>query len=100
MAGDEFDAGVVAAAAGVGVERALDALEAAERARLVRPSGALDRFAFAHALVRRTIVDGLPAGRRVRLHARVADALERIRAGRGGRARGAARRGRRPRGPA
>ena len=78
VAGDEFDAGVVAAAAGVGVERALDALEAAERARLVRPSGALDRFAFAHALVRRTIVDDLPAGRRVRLHARVADALERL----------------------
>jgi DNA-binding SARP family transcriptional activator len=77
VVGDEFDADIVAAASGAGVEAALDALEAAERARLVRPSRALDRFAFAHALVRRTIVDDLPAGRRVRLHARVADALER-----------------------
>jgi DNA-binding SARP family transcriptional activator len=76
VVGDEFGADVVAAASGAGAEAALDALEAAERARLVRPSGALDRFAFAHALVRRTIVDDLPAGRRVRLHARVADALE------------------------
>jgi DNA-binding SARP family transcriptional activator len=77
VAGDEFDADVVAAAAGVDAERAFDALEAAERARLVRPSGALDRFAFAHALVRQTIVGELAAGRRVRLHARVAEALER-----------------------
>ena len=36
------------------------------------PPGALDRFTFAHALVRETIVGELPAGRRVRLHARIA----------------------------
>ena len=63
--GPEFDVDVVAAAAGVDVERALDALEAAEQARLVRPAGALDRFAFAHALVRQTIVEDL-AGRPTR----------------------------------
>jgi DNA-binding SARP family transcriptional activator len=77
VTGAEFDADIVAAAAGVDAERALDALEAAEQARLVRPSGALDRFAFAHALVRQTIIGDLAAGRRVRLHARVATALER-----------------------
>ena len=76
VTGAEFDVDVLAGAAGVDVERALDALEAAESARLVRPSGDLDRFSFAHALVRQTIVGDLPAGRRVRLHARVAHALE------------------------
>jgi predicted ATPase len=77
VAGAEFDAGVVAGATDVALERALDALDAAERARLVRPAGHLDRFAFAHALMRDTIVDELPAGRRVRLHARIAHALQR-----------------------
>jgi DNA-binding SARP family transcriptional activator len=77
VAGAEFDADVLADAAGVDLEPTLDALEAAERARLVRSAGILDRFSFAHALVRQTIVDDLPAGRRVRLHARLAQALER-----------------------
>ena len=77
IVGPEFDVDVVAFAAGTPAERVLDALEAAEHARLVRPAGVLDRFSFSHALVREAIVDGLPAGRRVRLHARVAEALER-----------------------
>ena len=76
VAGPEFDAEILAAASGIDGERTLDALEAAERARLVRPAGALDRFGFAHALVRQTIIGDLAAGRRVRLHARVARALE------------------------
>ena len=75
--GAEFDADVLADAIGIEPAPALDALEAAERARLVRPAGKLDRFTFAHALVRETIADELPAGRRVRLHARIAHALER-----------------------
>ena len=74
--GPEFDLDVVVAASGVDVERTLNALEAAETARLVRPAGALDRFAFTHALVRETIADDVPAGRRVRVHARAARALE------------------------
>ena len=77
VAGAEFDADVLADVVEVDLESALDALEAAERARLIRSAGVLDRFSFAHALVRQTIVDELPAGRRVRLHARIAQALER-----------------------
>ena len=77
VAGAEFDADVLADVVEVDLESALDALEAAERARLVRSARVLDRFSFAHALVRETIVDELPAGRRVRLHARIAQALER-----------------------
>jgi DNA-binding SARP family transcriptional activator len=77
VAGAEFDADVLADVVEVDLESALDALEAAERARLVHSARVLDRFSFAHALVRQTIVDELPAGRRVRLHARIAQALER-----------------------
>ena len=78
VTGAEFDADVLAVARDAELDDTLDALEAAERARLVRPAGAVDRYTFAHALVRETIVDELPAGRRVRLHARIALALERI----------------------
>jgi DNA-binding SARP family transcriptional activator len=78
VAGADFDADVLAGAIGVELDQALDALEAAESARLVRPAGTPDRFAFAHALVRETIVAELPGGRRARLHARIASALERI----------------------
>jgi DNA-binding SARP family transcriptional activator len=76
VAGQEFDADIVATASGIDAERTLDALEAAEQARLVRPAGSLDRFSFAHALVRQTIIGDLAAGRRARLHARIAAALE------------------------
>lgn len=78
VAGAEFDADVLAGAIGVEPDQALDALEAAEWARLVRPAGTPDRFTFAHALVRETIVAGLAGGRRLRLHARIARALERV----------------------
>ena len=77
VAGAEFDADVLADAVDFELEPMLDALEAAERARLVRPAGTLDRFTFGHALVRQAIMDEMPAGRRVRLHARIAQALER-----------------------
>ena len=74
--GLEFDADVVAAAVRLDDDPALDLLEAAEAARLIRPAGALDRFAFTHALVREAIVSEVTAARRVRMHARVARALE------------------------
>jgi DNA-binding SARP family transcriptional activator len=74
--GAEFDADVLAGALGIELASALSALEAAERARLVHPVGTLDRFTFAHALVRETIADELPGGLRVRLHAQIAYALE------------------------
>ena len=77
VAGAQFDADVLADAVDAELETTLVALEAAERARLIRPAGVLDRFSFAHALVRQAIVEGLPAGRRARLHARIARALER-----------------------
>ena len=51
-----------------------DALDAAQAADLVRPAGP-GELAFAHALVRETLLEAAPPLRRARLHARVAAAL-------------------------
>ena len=42
---------------------------------LVREADELDRFAFAHALVRETLYEGQSTSRRVRLHRRIGEAL-------------------------
>ena len=56
-------------------DQVLDALEEAMDAGiLVEESGTV--FAFSHALVRHTLLDGLSAARRVRLHGRIGEAIE------------------------
>ena len=58
-------------------EELLDALEEALRAGVVREDAEqVDRFAFAHALVRETLYDAPAHARRVRLHLRAGRALE------------------------
>ena len=56
----------------------LDAIDEAERARLVVVSsqGAEDRLTFAHELIRHTLASALSAPRRRRVHLRIADAME------------------------
>ena len=72
--GREFDLELLAAAADQSPDAVLDALEPAELAGLLLETG-IDRFRFAHALVRDTAYAGVTASRRARLHARVAEAL-------------------------
>ena len=64
-------------------DRLLDHLEQAERAGLIvaLEDDAEDRFVFGHELIRQTVLSELSAARRRRLHARAADALERVYAG-------------------
>jgi len=72
--GRQFDGPTLAAAAGLDEDDLLDIVEPAQAAGLVREDG-IDRFMFAHALVRDTLASGLSASRRARLHARVAGTL-------------------------
>jgi hypothetical protein len=76
LVGREFDLTTLAAASQVDEDALLDRLDPALAAGLVRDEGA-DRFRFAHALVRDTIYAGIPATRRARAHARVAESLSR-----------------------
>jgi DNA-binding SARP family transcriptional activator len=77
--GREFDLELLVQASGSPEEVVLEAVEEALGSRLIGESGAtVDRFGFAHAIVRNVIYRELPASRRVRLHRRVGEALERI----------------------
>jgi DNA-binding SARP family transcriptional activator len=73
--GRHFDVDVLAVACGLDVDRTLDALEAALATRILVETE-LGAYAFAHALVTETLYDDLNPVRRVRLHGRVAAAIE------------------------
>lgn len=73
--GRNFDLGVLAHACGLDVERTLEVLEVALATRIVVADDP-GRFRFTHALVSETLYADLAPARRVRLHARVASAIE------------------------
>lgn len=72
--GRQFDGATLALVTEIDEDDLLDVVEPAQAAGLVREDG-IDRFTFAHALVRDTLVSGLSPSRRARAHARVAQAL-------------------------
>ena len=75
VVGLEFEPAVVEAAAGVGEDELLAALEEAAAARLLVEVSDV-RYRFSHALVRATLYEELSGARRVVLHRRVAEAIE------------------------
>jgi DNA-binding SARP family transcriptional activator len=75
--GRDFALELAAAMCGLSVDAALLALEEAlDRGLLVEVPDAVDRFAFSHALIREALYEEQSRSRRVRIHARVAEALE------------------------
>ena len=82
VVGREFDLRIVAVVARRSVEEALDACDEAARYGLVEPGSTnAGGFRFVHALVQEVVLDSLPAGRAVRLHAAAAEELLREGAG-------------------
>jgi class 3 adenylate cyclase/tetratricopeptide (TPR) repeat protein len=81
VVGSEFEPVVVAAAAGMAEDDLLAGIDEAVAARLVvEVRGPVPRNRFSHALVRATLYDELTGARRVTLHRRVAEAIERVHA--------------------
>jgi hypothetical protein len=75
--GTEFELRPLAAVTELGESAVLDALDAGVAAQvIVEAPDAVDRYGFSHALIRRTLHDEMSTTRRVRLHHRIAEALE------------------------
>jgi hypothetical protein len=77
--GREFDLRLLCAALGIEEVSLLDRVEAAMAASLLSESSEqIGRFRFAHALINRTLYEGIGATRRAHTHQRVAEALEEL----------------------
>ena len=68
---------VATAAADLGEGKALDALDAALEAQLLRATGEREVYGFTHALIRHTLYSEMNPSRQVRLHRRLAEEMER-----------------------
>jgi tetratricopeptide (TPR) repeat protein len=81
--GRSFPLDLLNAVAGDGEDEVLDAIEEAERTQLIAADAnqRAPRYAFVHELIRTTLIAGLSLPRRQRLHLKIADMLERLRAG-------------------
>lgn len=73
---------VVCDVAKVDEDEALDAIDEALAAQVIRPAGEFDRYAFTHALFRHTLVGELNPSRQVRTHRAIGEAMEKRIAGR------------------
>ncbi|MGH9010207.1 MAG: ATP-binding protein, partial [Acidimicrobiia bacterium] len=71
-----FNFELVATVSGVGDDEGLDALDEALDAQILHPTDVADTYVFASAVTRQTVYGSLSSSRQVRLHRRVAEALE------------------------
>ena len=77
--GREFDAALLQEASGVPLDELLESLdEAAAGALVLEPEGDSDRYRFGHAIIAEVLRTELGRTARVRLHHRIATALERV----------------------
>ncbi|GAC1602585.1 MAG: hypothetical protein NVS3B21_30820 [Acidimicrobiales bacterium] len=74
--GAEFDLDVLSCLVDKPTETLVELLVEPCRRRLILEGDHVDRYVFAHALIRQTLAEELPAGRRARLHRAAADAIE------------------------
>ncbi|GAC1532623.1 MAG: hypothetical protein NVS3B1_26490 [Marmoricola sp.] len=72
----EFDLAILSQLVEKPTETLVELLVEPCRRRLVIESDQVDRYVFAHALIRQTLAEELPGGRRARLHRAAADAIE------------------------
>ena len=76
--GSSFGLATLVAASETSQVATLASLDVATSSGLIEADGAAgDRYSFVHALVRQAVLDGMPPSRRLLLHARAAEALER-----------------------
>jgi len=75
VVGDDVDVAVLAKATRLDVDTLADHLDEAADERIVVPSHTGDGYAFAHGLLREQLIASMPALRRQRLHARIAEVL-------------------------
>lgn len=79
LIGREIPMPVLSLSLGVPIERLLDVMhEGVRRGLLVEHGGSGGHYAFSHALIRETLIDDLPTPDRVRMHLRIAQAMEAV----------------------
>jgi class 3 adenylate cyclase/tetratricopeptide (TPR) repeat protein len=73
-----FHIDLAGAAANLDEPAALDAIDEALQAQLLRSTGEADTYDFTHALIRHTLYGELSPSRQVRLHRQIAEKMERV----------------------
>ena len=79
VVGREFDLDLLEAFADIPENDLLDAIDEARQAQLIDEAvGKPGRYSFHHALIRNALYDSMASTRRMRIHRRVAEALEKL----------------------